>query len=58
MTVAAVAEQLIVPSGRVSSTIAAAAQMLNFDGYQVLFRENDEVVLDEALLITQFELEG
>jgi hypothetical protein len=32
--------------------------MLNFDGYQVLFRENDEVVLDEALLITQFELEG
>lgn len=58
MTVTAVADRLAIPVGRVSSTIAAAAQMLNFDGYQVLFLESDEVVLDEALLITQFGLEG
>ncbi len=57
MTTAAVADRLVIPMGRVSSTIAAAAQMLNFDGYQVLVLEGDEVVLDEALLITQFELE-
>lgn len=58
MTTAAVADRLVIPMGRVSSTVAAAAQMLNFDGYQVLFSEGDEVVLDEALLITQFDLEG
>jgi hypothetical protein len=57
MTSAAVADRLGIPVGRVSSTIAAAAQMLNFDGYQVLFLDSDEIVLDQALLITQFELE-
>ena len=57
ITVAAVAERLSIPFGRVSSTVAAAAQLLNFDGYQVLFTEGDEVVLNEAMLVTQFDLE-
>lgn len=57
MTVPAVAERIAVPAGRVSSIVAAAAQLLNFDGYQVLFVEGDEVVLDGTLLVTQFELE-
>lgn len=57
MTVAAVAERLGMPAGRVTSTVAAVAQMLNFDGYQVLFVEGEEVVLNETLLVTQFELE-
>ena len=58
MTAAAVADRLVIPVGRVSSTVAAAAQMLNFDGYQVVFLEGEEVVLDEKLLITQFDLKG
>ena len=58
MTVDALAERLAMPAGRVTSVVAAAAQLLNFDGYQVLFVEGSEVVLNEALLVTQFELEG
>ena len=58
MTTHALAERLAIPAGRVPSTMAAAAQLLNFDGYQVLSREGDEVVLDEVLLLTQFELEA
>lgn len=56
MTTVAVAERLAMPVGRVSSVIAAASQVLNFDGYQVLFLQSDEVVLDEPLLMMQFEL--
>jgi hypothetical protein len=58
MTTAALADRLAIPAGRVPSTVAAAAQVLNFDGYQVLCRDGDDVVFDEALLLTQFELEA
>ena len=57
MTIPAVSERLAMPAGRVPSTVAASAHLLNFDGYQVLFMEGDEVVLDETLLVTQFEIE-
>lgn len=56
LTVAACAGRLGVPPGRVSSIVAAAAQLLNFDGYQVIYPSGDEVVLDEALLKGQFQL--
>jgi hypothetical protein len=56
LTVAAFASRLGVPPGRVSSTVAAAAQLLNFDGYQVVYLAGDEVVLDEGLLKGQFQL--
>jgi hypothetical protein len=56
LTVAACASRLGVPPGRVSSTVAAAAQLLNFDGYQVVYLAGDEVVLDEGLLKGQFHL--
>jgi hypothetical protein len=54
--VAACATRVHVPAGRVSSVVAAAAQLLNFDGYQVIYFAGDEVVLDEALLKGQFQL--
>jgi hypothetical protein len=56
LTVAACATRVHVPAGRVSSVVAAAAQLLNFDGYQVIYFAGDEVVLDEALLKGQFQL--
>jgi hypothetical protein len=56
MTLSGLAERLGIPAGRISSTIAAASQLLNFDGYQVLFIDGDDVVLEEALLVTQFEV--
>lgn len=56
LTVAACASRLGVPAGRVSSIVAAASQLLNFDGYQVIYLTGDEVVLDEPLLRGQFEL--
>jgi hypothetical protein len=57
MTAVAVAERLAIPAGRVTSIVAAVSQLLNFDGYQVIFVKGDEVVLNETLLVTQFELE-
>lgn len=56
MTVAALAERLGMPAGRLPSLVAAAGQLLNFDGYQSLFIEADDVVLDIDLVKTQFQL--
>jgi hypothetical protein len=58
MTVQGVAERLGMPPGRVSPIVSAAGQLLNFDGYQSLFLDGGDVVLDEALLIAQFQLEA
>lgn len=54
MTTAALAERLAVPVGRVSPIVAAAGQLLNFDGYQSIFVDGEDVVLDEAVLTAQF----
>lgn len=56
MTLIALAERLSMPSGRVASLVAAAGQLLNFDGYQALFRDGDDVVLDVELLKVQFQM--
>lgn len=56
LTVAACASRLGVPAGRVSSIVAAASQLLNFDGYQVIYLTGEEVLLDEPLLRGQFQL--
>jgi hypothetical protein len=54
ITVLALAERLGVPSARVPSVVAAAAQLTNFDGYQCLFMDADDVVLDVPVLRGQF----
>lgn len=56
MTLSACAERLSMPAGRASSLVAAAGQLLNFDGYQTLFLDGDDVVLDVALVKAQFQL--
>ena len=56
MTLIALAERLSMPSGRVPSLVAAVGQLLNFDGYQALFRDGDDVVLDVELLKVQFQM--
>ena len=56
MTVSALAERLGMPPGRLPSLVAAAGQLLNFDGYQSLFIEADDVILDIDLVKTQFQL--
>jgi hypothetical protein len=38
----------------VPSVVAAAAQLTNFDGYQCLFMDADDVVLDVPVLRGQF----
>jgi hypothetical protein len=54
MTAGALAERLGVPVGRLSSVVAAAGQLLNFDGYQSIFVDGEDVVLDESVLTAQF----
>lgn len=54
MTAGALAERLGVPVGRLSSVVAAAGQLLNFDGYQSIFVDGEDVVLDELVLTAQF----
>lgn len=56
VTLATCASALAVSAGLVPSTVAATSYLLNFDGYEVIALEGDDVVLDLALLKTQFML--
>lgn len=56
VTLAACASALAVGVGLVPSMVAATSYLLNFDGYEVIALEGDDVVLDLDLLKTQFML--
>jgi len=58
MTRAGIAQSLGVPAFRLGGLVSAARRVLNLDQAQVLRDEGEDIMLDEALLRTQFGLGG
>lgn len=58
MTRAGLAQALGIPMLRLAGFVSAARRVLNLDQAQVLVVEGEDVVLNEPLLRTQFELGG
>jgi hypothetical protein len=50
------AQALSVPTLRISGMVSAARRILNLDQAQVMTMDGENVVLDERLLRTQFQL--
>ena len=58
LTTSALARALDLPAIRLTGVLASMRRVLNVDGYNVMTLDDDDVVLNRGLLITQFELEG
>jgi hypothetical protein len=58
MTRVGLSQAVEMPILRVGGLVSATRRVLNVDQAQVLKDDGDDIVFDEALLVTQFSLGG